>query len=72
MEKLQKEIKRVSLQNNERAKHSVWVTKCLNYSYKFGIGYLLSNGIIGVIFNDLTKLILDSNNYHIDYYELDD
>lgn len=58
--------------NNKRVEHDVWVTKCLNYSDKFGVGYLLSNGLIGVIFNDLTKLVLDPNNYHLDYFELDE
>jgi hypothetical protein len=53
--------------NNER----VFVKKFLNHD-KFGIGYLLSNGFIGVTYNDQTKLILDPNNYHLDYFELDD
>jgi hypothetical protein len=50
----------------------VWIVKCVNYSEKFGIGYELSNGIIGVFYNDLTKLIMDPNNYHLDYYEQDE
>jgi|TARA_B110000285_G_C14517496_1_gene335102 hypothetical protein len=52
--------------------HDVWIVKCLNYSEKFGIGYELSNGIIGVFYNDLTKLCIDPNNYHLDYFEQDE
>jgi polo-like kinase 1 len=40
--------------NNE-----VWVKKWVDYSSKYGLGYILSNGSIGVFFNDSTKIILD-------------
>ena len=29
-----------------------WVTKQVDYSKKYGLGYLLSNGFSGVFFND--------------------
>jgi len=38
----------------------VWVKKWVDYSTKYGLGYLLSNGNVGVFFNDSTKIILDS------------
>jgi hypothetical protein len=53
-------------------KHNVWIIKWINYSDKYGMGYLLSSGVIGVSFNDLTKLVLDPNNYHLDYFSLDE
>lgn len=59
-------------ENEMDVKYNVWVTKWVNYSEKYGIGYILSNGSIGVYFNDLTKLVLDPNNYHVDYFELDE
>ena len=34
------------------------VTKFINLPSKLGIGYALSNGDIGLLFNDWTKLIL--------------
>ena len=46
--------------------------KLVDFHEKFGVGYLLSNGIIGVLFNDLTKLCIDPNNYHLDYFELNE
>jgi len=48
----------------------VWVSKWVDYSDKYGFGYALSDESIGVVFNDLTKLLLlaDQNNIHyIDY-----
>lgn len=36
----------------------VWVAKWVDYSDKYGFGYQLSDDTIGVIFNDLTKLLL--------------
>ena len=37
----------------------IWVKKWVDYSGKYGLGYLLSNGATGVYFNDSTKIILD-------------
>ena len=34
----------------------VWVTKWVDYSSKYGMGYVLSNGAVGVLFNDATKV----------------
>jgi len=48
----------------------VWVSKWVDYSDKYGFGYSLNDDSIGVVFNDLTKLLLlaDSHNIHyIDY-----
>lgn len=38
---------------------SVWVKKWVDYSSKYGLGYLLSSGATGVFFNDSSKIILD-------------
>merc|ERR1711962_1749638 len=48
----------------------VWVSKWVDYSDKYGFGYSLNDDSIGVVFNDLTKLLLlaDGTNIHyIDY-----
>jgi polo-like kinase 1 len=47
----------------------VWVKKWVDYSSKYGLGYYLSNEATGVYFNDSTKIVLDPNGYHFDYYE---
>ena len=39
-----------------------WVVRWIDYSSKYGIGYLLSNGRIGVYFNDATKMVFSNNS----------
>jgi POLO box duplicated region len=36
----------------------VWVTTWVDYTAKYGFGYVLSNGSFGVYFNDATKMVL--------------
>eukprot|EP00286_Rhodomonas_abbreviata_P002457 CAMPEP_0181344388 /NCGR_PEP_ID=MMETSP1101-20121128/32147_1 /TAXON_ID=46948 /ORGANISM="Rhodomonas abbreviata, Strain Caron Lab Isolate" /LENGTH=809 /DNA_ID=CAMNT_0023456189 /DNA_START=326 /DNA_END=2755 /DNA_ORIENTATION=- len=38
---------------------AVWVSKWVDYSKKYGLGYRLSNGNYGVFFNDATKVLVD-------------
>jgi len=49
----------------------VWVSKWVDYSDKYGFGYQLSDDTIGVIFNDLTKLLLLVDGKSIQYVERD-
>ena len=39
----------------------VLITKWVDYSSKYGIGYKLSNGCYGVLYNDSTKMFLNEN-----------
>ena len=48
---------------------SCWVKKWVDYSSKYGLGYLLSNLATGVFFNDSTKIIMDVNAHNFHYYE---
>jgi len=50
-------------------KNEIWVKKWVDYSSKYGLGYLLSNGITGVFFNDSTKIILDPKGSVFEYLE---
>jgi len=43
------------------------ISKWVDYSSKYGIGFKLSNGSYGVLFNDSTKLILNSNCFDFVY-----
>ena len=52
---------------------SVWIKKWVDYSSKYGLGYLLSNNATGVFFNDSTKIVLDftcqgPNGKNVFYY----
>lgn len=45
------------------------VEKFVDFSSKYGLGYKLSNGQYGVLFNDSTKIITHTNLFHFDYIE---
>lgn len=49
------------------SRNNLWVTQYVDYSAKYGLGYLLSNGTSGVIFNDTTKIILDTKGEYFEY-----
>ena len=46
-----------------------WVKKWVDYSSKYGLGYLLSNGYSGVFFNDSSKIILNPTTKEFFYIE---
>jgi polo-like kinase 1 len=46
-----------------------WVKKWVDYSSKYGLGYLLSNGSTGVFFNDSSKIVLDPKGSNFNYIE---
>ena len=57
-------------QNKDNIKiPDVWVKKWLDYSSKYGLGYLLSNGHLGVFFNDSSKIILNTTTNEFNYIE---
>ncbi|VDD92011.1 unnamed protein product [Enterobius vermicularis] len=48
-----------------------WISKWVDYSDKYGLGYQLCDNSIGVIFNDHTKLVLDAAGEQVQYTEKD-
>eukprot|EP00825_Cyclidium_porcatum_P047949 TRINITY_DN78_c0_g1_i1.p1 TRINITY_DN78_c0_g1~~TRINITY_DN78_c0_g1_i1.p1 ORF type:complete len:704 (+),score=113.16 TRINITY_DN78_c0_g1_i1:180-2291(+) len=50
-------------------KSDIWVKTWVDYSSKYGLGYLLSNGSSGVFFNDSTKIVLDPSGTYLEYME---
>ena len=51
------------------SKMDVWITRWIDYSSKYGIGYLLNSGYYGVYFNDNTKMLLNPTDERIIYLE---
>lgn len=47
----------------------VWVSKWVDYSDKYGFGYSLNDDSIGVVFNDMTKLLLLADGHNIHYID---
>lgn len=43
--------------------------KFIDYSSKYGLGYMLSNGSSGVFFNDSTKIIMHPKQLFFQYFE---
>jgi polo-like kinase 1 len=50
-------------------KVDVWVKKWVDYSSKYGVGYILSNGCTGVYFNDSTKIVMTPEKSKFHYIE---
>lgn len=46
-----------------------FVSKWVDYSTKYGLGYLLSNGTAGVVFNDSTRITLEGDGSKFEYME---
>lgn len=61
----------ISVANNNTTLVSpdTWVKKWVDYSSKYGLGYLLSNGNTGVFFNDSSKIILNPITQMFNYIE---
>jgi len=55
--------------NSRSIRNEIHVRKGVDYSTKYGLGYVLSNGSAGVFFNDSTKIILDPNSGYFEYIE---
>ncbi|XP_060517415.1 serine/threonine-protein kinase polo [Cylas formicarius] len=51
------------------AQPTVWVSKWVDYSDKYGFGYQLSDESVGVMFNDTSRLILLSNGINVQYVD---
>lgn len=50
--------------NSEKLKSIVHVKKWIDYSNKYGLGYMLSNGCLGISFNDSTKIVVHLNELY--------
>ena len=55
--------------NDDGQGNEIYVKKWVDYSSKYGLGYLLSNGNVGVFFNDCTKIIYDARRDVFEYLE---
>uniref|UniRef100_M4BT72 Serine/threonine-protein kinase PLK n=1 Tax=Hyaloperonospora arabidopsidis (strain Emoy2) TaxID=559515 RepID=M4BT72_HYAAE len=48
---------------------TLWISQWVDYTSKYGIGYMLSNGGSGVYFNDSTKMISSADGRIFEYIE---
>ena len=62
-----KQFKELAKAKDVPINSNIYLKKWVDYSSKYGLGYLLSNYFTGVYFNDSTKIVLDSNGVNFDY-----
>ncbi|CAC5396028.1 PLK2 [Mytilus coruscus] len=48
----------------------VWVTKWVDYSNKYGFGFQLSNDVMGVLFNDTSRIVMSPDGRAVQYYDI--
>lgn len=60
---------KASINNLHQSTQTIWVTKWVDYSAKYGVGYQLSDNSTGVFFNDSTKIVVENNGSVFYYYE---
>lgn len=49
--------------------HASRVSHWVDYSHKYGLGWLMVGGVAGVLFNDSTKIVLDAEGARYEYFE---
>ncbi|VVC45273.1 Protein kinase, ATP binding site,Protein kinase domain,Serine/threonine-protein kinase, active site,POLO [Cinara cedri] len=64
------EMKNMEETTDPVAKPLVWVSKWVDYSDKYGFGYELSDGCVGIMFNDCTQIVLLANLRDVHYIEI--
>uniref|UniRef100_T1JIY9 Serine/threonine-protein kinase PLK n=1 Tax=Strigamia maritima TaxID=126957 RepID=T1JIY9_STRMM len=47
----------------------IWISKWVDYSDKYGLGYQLCDNSVGVVFNDSTKIVLLADGENIHYID---
>ena len=50
-------------------KADIWVVRYVDYTSKYGLGFLLNTGSAGVYFNDSTKIVISPNGSVFQYSE---
>lgn len=58
-----------SVETLSRGASDIWVVRYMDYTNKYGLGYLLNNGCAGVYFNDSTKIIMSADGAIFQYFE---
>jgi len=48
----------------------LWVTKWVDYSNKYGFGYQLSDGSVGILYNDMTRMLLHTDGRYVNVHHI--
>ena len=61
---------KISLESNmSKLVAKIWVVKYVDYTSKYGLGFLLNTGCVGVYFNDSTKIVMSADGTEFSYIE---
>ncbi|TFY65776.1 hypothetical protein EVG20_g5313 [Dentipellis fragilis] len=55
------------IRDEELPEEKVFIVSWVDYCNKYGMGYALTDGSVGVYFNDSTSIILAPDKHHFDY-----
>ena len=66
-----KDLKEIK-DNNSVKDIDIYIKRYYNYISKYGVGYLMNNGFIGVYYRDKTKMIYNPNNSIFKYIDKND
>jgi ribosomal protein L9 len=55
--------------SSSSARSNLWVVRYIDYTSKYGLGFLFNNGSAGVYFNDSTKIVLSADGKYFQYIE---
>jgi hypothetical protein len=58
-----------SSSSSSSSKSNLWVVRYIDYTSKYGLGFLFNNGSAGVYFNDSTKIVLSADGKYFQYIE---
>lgn len=64
-----KELRAEAEESSQHVPASLWISQWVDYTSKYGIGYMLSTGGSGVYFNDSTKMISSADGRVFEYIE---
>ena len=68
-ERTQKKFESIKSPKTINQAEEICVHKWVDYSNKYGLGYILTNGDTGVFFNDSSKILIEQNSGKFKYYE---
>ena len=49
----------------------IWISKWVDYTDRYGIGYQLCDNSVGILFNDITRVVLLADGQNLQYIERD-
>jgi len=62
-------VKKTSTKHKGNKSSVLSIVRYVDYTQKYGLGYVLTNGTTGIYFNDETKMLLHQNRHNVIYVD---